>query len=247
MKRTLLLVSIAGLMTTHLCAASMELKDITTDPDSHYLKESEAVNSQKLLPPPPAIDSVQFVNDQAQYEMGRLQRDTPRGKQAFEDADQSGGISLAKTFSAAYGMTISEANTPELLTKMRGDVGDMATRIAKNHYMRLRPYVFHQTGTCKAADEARERNRGSYPSSHTSTGWGIALILTEINPERREELLQRGLEVGQSRVVCGYHWQSDVDAGRTMGAAQLAVLHANPQFQQQLQKAKAEFAKLKNR
>ena len=29
----------------------------------------------------------------------------------------------------------------------------------------------------------------------------------------------RGLAFGDSRVVCGVHWQSDVEAGRVIGAA----------------------------
>ncbi|MGV3345778.1 phosphatase PAP2 family protein, partial [Enterobacteriaceae bacterium LUAb1] len=37
--------------------------------------------------------------------------------------------------------------------------------------------------------------------------------------------------------------QSDIDAGRVVGSAIVATLHANPAFQQQLQKAKAEFNK----
>jgi hypothetical protein len=39
-------------------------------------------------------------------------------------------------------------------------------------------------------------------------------------------------------VICGYHWQSDVDAARIVGSAVVATLHTNPAFQQQLQKAK---------
>ncbi|CAH6112546.1 acid phosphatase [Klebsiella pneumoniae] len=38
-------------------------------------------------------------------------------------------------------------------------------------------------------------------------------------------------------------WQSDVDAARIVGSAVVATLHTNPAFQQQLQKAKDEFAK----
>ncbi|EHK6210663.1 phosphatase PAP2 family protein, partial [Shigella flexneri] len=42
--------------------------------------------------------------------------------------------------------------------------------------------------------------------------------------------------------ICGYHWQSDVDAARIVGSAIVATLHSNPVFQAQLQKAKDEFA-----
>ncbi|EGN0484120.1 phosphatase PAP2 family protein, partial [Escherichia coli] len=83
---------------------------------------------------------------------------------------------------------------------------------------------------------------GSYPSGHTSIGWATALVLSEINPARQDTILKRGYELGDSRVICGYHWQSDVDAARIVGSAIVATLHSNPVFQAQLQKAKDEFA-----
>ena len=70
-------------------------------------------------------------------------------------------------------------------------------------------------------------------------------MLAEINPERQNEILKRGYEMGESRVICGYHFQSDVDAGRITGAVTVARLHADPGFQAQLEKAKAEFRQLK--
>ena len=37
--------------------------DVTTKPNLYYLKSSEVVDSYKLLPPPPAVDSIGFLND----------------------------------------------------------------------------------------------------------------------------------------------------------------------------------------
>jgi acid phosphatase (class A) len=44
-------------------------------------------------------------------------------------------------------------------------------------------------------------------------------------------------------VVCGVHYPSDVEAGRTIGAAVVARLHAEPAFQADLAAAKVEAAK----
>lgn len=66
------------------------------------------------------------------------------------------------------------------------------------------------------------------------------MILAEIQPERATELMTRGLAYGQSRVICDAHWQSDVDAGRIMGAATVASLHVNPEFLADLAAAKEE-------
>lgn len=67
-------------------------------------------------------------------------------------------------------------------------------------------------------------------------GWAEALVLAEINVDRQDEILKRGYEIGQSRVIAGYHWQSDVDAARLMGSAVVARLHADSKFQAQLEK-----------
>ena len=74
------------------------------------------------------------------------------------------------------------------------------------------------------------RKDGSYPSGHTAFGWAWALILTEIAPERADVILARGRAFGESRMVCNVHWYSDVVAGRTIGAAAVARLHAEPEF-----------------
>ncbi|MFT4021066.1 MAG: phosphatase PAP2 family protein, partial [Acinetobacter sp.] len=74
-------------------------------------------------------------------------------------------------------------------------------------------------------------------------GWSTALILAEIRPDRQNEILKRGYEYGQSRVICGVHWQSDVDAGRITGSAIVARLHADAGFMKQLDQAKREIQK----
>ncbi len=127
---------------------------------------------------------------------------------------------------------------------MREDAGDLATREAKNYYMRTRPFAFFGEETCNPAQQAELSTNGSYPSGHTSIGWATALVLAEINPERQNEILKRGYDMGESRVICGYHFQSDVDAARLVASAVVARLHADPGFQTQLKKAKEEMERL---
>jgi acid phosphatase (class A) len=66
------------------------------------------------------------------------------------------------------------------------------------------------------------------------------LILAGLAPDKANALLQRGHAFGDSRMVCGVHWQSDLEAGRLVGAAAVARLQADPVFQAQAQLAKAE-------
>lgn len=234
----------AALLANSAMAAAPSGKDVTSTPDRYYSTNDEALDSLAILPPPPSFDSILFLQDRAMYEQGRLLRDTERGKLAVLDAISS---KVAESLSEAFGYSINEQNSPELfalIEHLRGELGDMATRAAKQKYYRVRPYVLYETNTCYPKDEERLRQNGSYPSGHSARGWAVALVLAEINPQRKEIIVKRGFEMGQSRVICGYHWQSDVDAGRLAGAAAVAALHANPAFMKQLQKAKDEFAQL---
>ena len=93
---------------------------------------------------------------------------------------------------------------------------------------------------CTPQDEEALRKDGSYPSGHTAIGWGWALILTELAPDRAEEILARGRSFGESRNVFNAHWYSDVVAGRLVGAAAVARLHANEQFRDAMEAARAD-------
>lgn len=228
-------------------AYASDVLDVTTDPTSFYLKESEAPNSLQLLPAPPDFTSVDFLRDKAMYDWGKSMRSTERGHQAYLDADSSKD-NVTKQFSPSFGHDISATSTPEiykLITTMKEDAGDLATRSAKKYYNRVRPFSFFNESTCRPEDEKELSTNGSYPSGHTTIGFAIALVLAEINPERQNEILKRGYDIGESRVICGYHWQSDVDAAKVMAAAVVAKLHTNAQFTAQLAKAKVEFSQLK--
>lgn len=226
--------------------AQQKIKDVRTNPDLYFLQADEVANSLELLPAPPQPGSILWMNDEAQYQWGKLQRNTPRGDQATADA-RVGGDGVPNAFSEAFGIRISKETTPEiykLVLGMREDAGDLATRAAKNYYMRVRPFAFYHETTCNPEQQQELSTNGSYPSGHTAIGWATALVLSEINIDRQNEILKRGYEMGQSRVICGYHFQSDVDAARLVSSAVVARLHANKNFMAQLEKAKAEFAKL---
>jgi acid phosphatase (class A) len=98
--------------------------------------------------------------------------------------------------------------------------------------------------TAVPAEEEELRHSGSYPSGHSARGWAIALVLAEINPANQDAILKRGIDYGESRVIAGYHYQSDVDAARLAASATVARLHADDAFAKQMVKAKKEFARI---
>jgi acid phosphatase (class A) len=208
---------------------------------SGYLPAADIPDSLGLLPPPPAAGSAAKAADVEAFKVTRALRDTARWQLATQDADLT-FPNAAGTFSCALGAPITEAETPRLYTLLRRTLADggAATRAAKGRYKRTRPFVEFSEETCAPNDEAYLRTDGSYPSGHSSLGWTWTLLLAELAPERDDAILARGFAYGQSRVICGVHWQSDVNAGRVMGAGVVARLHDDPTFRADFEAARKE-------
>ena len=207
-----------------------------------FLTEDEISSGEEYLPLPPKPTTEAFDNDIYRYEWGKTLRQTERGQQAVRDAVHTLKY-FSEIYSEPFGMEISKENTPEIYTLLSRLLA--TTKVckdkAKRRVMRERPYVYFDEPTPVPEDEEKLRSNSSYPSGHTTMGWGIALVLAEINPDSQDAILKRGYEYGESRVIVGFHYQSDVDAARLITSILLNRLHANEEFMLQLLKAKGEF------
>ena len=206
-----------------------------------YLAGQAVPASLELVPPPPVAGSAGFALDEQVSREARALRGTPRFAQATHDAELAFPAG-ARQFSCAIDLDVDAQRTPalyRLLERSRIDAG-AATRAAKKHHQRRRPFMVNNEPTCTPDDEEGLRKNGSYPSGHTSIGWAWALILAEIVPDRADAIIARGRNYGESRLVCNVHWQSDILEGRFMGAAAVARLHDNAAFQSDLLKARKE-------
>lgn len=217
---------------------------VTAQKAEPYFTVEELPNAVVYLPAPPETNEMRFAYDSAQYLWGKSMRATPRGEKARRDAEYS-IERMAAIFSPVLGVQISPNNTPQLW-KLLTDATrttDRACIRAKETYMRPRPFMRYNEPTLIPEDEEELRKNGSYPSGHTTLGWSTALILCQIAPEKQDALLKEGFEYGQSRVIAGYHWQSDVDAARLVASAAFARLQTSKAYQKQLKKAQKEYGK----
>ncbi len=225
-----------------LTSLSKEINEVRPGILEGYLSPGEYPNSLELLAPPPEEGSAAFQLDQEIAAMYGASEDEERKAQANRDNILT-FPEAADAFNIILDVQISEENTPHLYMILRRSLADagLATYEAKNHYSRKRPFLVNNTPTCVSEEETDHlREDGSYPSGHTAIGWAWALILTEVFPDQADVILERGKEFGISRNVCNVHWHSDVVAGRIMGAAAVARLHANEDFLIDLEAAKAE-------
>lgn len=212
-----------------------------------YLTDKEVPNAVYWLPAPPAPGSSQFMYDISQYYWGKEQRqDTLRAQKAIREAAYE-IVDMVPLFSEAFGFEISEEKTPAIYKVVYRGVETirLSATEPKATYMRTRPYVYFNEPTLVPQDEEELRTNGSYPSGHTIKAWGMALVLCEINPDAQDALYKLGYEWGQSRVIAGFHWQSDVDASRLLAAACYSRLHTNKAFLDDMKAAQKEFKKLK--
>ena len=210
-----------------------------------YIADEDMPDATVYLPAPPGPGDPLFAGDLAYYEWGKGIRATERGARAHDDARSSLNY-LAEIMEEAVGTRISNESTPNLyrLLSKSMTTANNATRKAKNHYKRVRPYVQFSEPTGVPEEEAGSRNSASYPSGHTTRGWTVALILAELLPDRSEDILKVGYDYGESRIIVGYHYQSDVQAARAAASAAVAVLHSDKDFQKDLKKAKKELSRL---
>ena len=210
-----------------------------------YMSEEDLPDASVYLPSPAKPGDPLFEGDLAYYAWGKSVRGTERGTLAHDDASSSLSY-VAKRLEPAIGFLIDPDTTPNLyrLLSKSYTTTNNANKKAKDYYNRKRPYVEFSEPTGVPESERGSRNSASYPSGHSTRGWTIALVLSELIPEKSEQILKVGYEYGESRVIVGYHYQSDVDAARIAASAALAVLHSNEEFQKDMELAKTELRQL---
>jgi membrane-associated phospholipid phosphatase len=86
------------------------------------------------------------------------------------------------------------------------------------------------------------RKSSSYPSGHSFRGMLTGLVLAEVHPEHAPELIDRGEEFGESRVICGFHWENDIVAGRIVAMKIMDALRAKPEFKAEIEKIRRDKA-----
>ena len=239
MKRFLFIATVCLLTTMNVWAQQ--------DAVQPYFSTQELPDLIKCLPAPPAFDSPEFANDVVRYQWGKTQRlDSERAAIAQRDAVWSYEALFAE-FNIPFGLTISRTETPEIWKLLETSLvtTDQMRVAPKAYYHRLRPFEMYNEHLLSPETESEVRGEGSYPSGHTARGWVTALLLAEINPARADTIFARGWMYGESRVIEGAHWQSDVDASRVAASIGYAALQSSPAFREQMERAKAEFVRKK--
>ena len=134
----------------------------------------------------------------------------------YEDGGNNNGVGGAAN--AEFGKVIDFVNS-------MGNNG--STEPAKRFYKYARPYrwssavaVVPQLEPAKSTTPATD---GGFTSGHSAEATRNAMAMAYVLPERYQELVGRGLELGESRILAGMHSPLDVISGRVQAQAVAAA------------------------
>ena len=210
-----------------------------------YLAPEDLPDLIQCLPAPPVKGSPAFKYDIQRYRWGKQQRKDPdRAAMARRDAVWTYEALLGE-LSEPFGLAISAEATPQIWTLMETSLKTMdPIRVApKAYFHRIRPFEYFKEPTLTGEDDEL-RGEGSYPSGHTLRGWLSALLLAEVNPAAANAIYARAWAYGESRVIAGAHWQSDVDVTRGAASICYSRLQTCAAFRAQMELAQDEFRRL---
>ena len=210
--------------------------------DYNVMDGVDIPHGENILNMPVTADSYRFVGDLMRYWQARNLRTTERGEQARCDAPYT-IENIEGTMGDVMEMEISETATPAIHALM-AYVLEKSSNTAdhmKPLRFRTRPFVQLGDNTLFPDDEEKEKGKSSYPSGHTCLGWSEALTLIEVAPELQDTILHRGFQFGESRQIAGYHWASDIEAGRLLASTLMTYLHNDATFLDLLAKARTEY------
>jgi len=213
----------------------------------YFLTADELPNVITFLPDVPKTSDPIFFNDSCVYEEGKRLRDTARGQLAVADTSITLRY-IMQRFGRAMECDLTPENYPFLSKFLLRTYATARLSItkAKDFYHRQRPYQYFNEHT-PVPNHEDANDWTSYPSGHTIRYWTSALLLASIAPEHQNEIFKTGYEMGQSRAIVGYHYQSDIDAARLVASTAFARLMASPQWRKEYRKAVKEYKKVSSR
>ncbi|ESY88747.1 phosphatase [Mesorhizobium sp. LNHC220B00] len=191
------------------------------------------VDLTMILPPPPANDSAETKAELGEVLTVQVTRTPEMEARAIADAEEN-----VWRFADVMGPNFNKDKLPKFsaffdrVVETEGAVVDPA----KDVWKRPRP---HQLSDL-VKPVVKLSSSGSWPSGHATVGTMMGIILSDMVPERRAEIMARAAEFGHNRIVGGIHYPSDVEMGKISGSVIAAVLLNRDDFKAEYDVARAE-------
>ena len=195
--------------------------------------DSKEVDLLVILPPPPANDSAQTKAELAEILTYQVTRTHEMVARAQADVTEN-----VWRFANVMGPNFTQEKLPKFsaffdrVVETEGAVVDPA----KDVWKRPRPHLYSNL----VKPVVPLSKSGSYPSGHATVGTLMAIVLSNMVPEKRGELMARGWEYANNRVIGGIHYRSDIEAGRIAGSLIAEAIWSQADFAAEFAAAKAE-------
>lgn len=101
----------------------------------------------------------------------------------------------------------------------------------------------HQKVQSEEAYESMSKDKlsaNSYPSGHSAGIWSMAMTMIELYPQKADLIMRAANDFSISRVICRYHWNSDVIQGKIVGSIMNPICHAVSDYNTLLEEASRE-------
>ncbi|MEI9416636.1 acid phosphatase [Mesorhizobium sp. Cs1321R2N1] len=191
------------------------------------------VDLTMILPPPPANDSAETKAELGEVLTMQVTRTPEMEARAIADAEEN-----VWRFADVMGPNFNKDKLPKFsaffdrVVETEGAVVDPA----KDVWKRPRP---HQLSDL-VKPVVKLSSSGSWPSGHATVGTMMGIILSDMVPERRAQIMARAAEFAHNRIVGGIHYPSDVEMGKISGSVIAAVLLNRDDFKAEYDVARAE-------
>ena len=206
-----------------------------TAPAAAAMLDPAAIDASRLLPPPPPAGSARAIAEMEELKTIAAHATPDAIAVAARDAkDETPDI-----FNAAIGFDIAAVPAAYKLLNLVVEEEDGDSKTAKEFFHRDRPYAVDPSlKTCTPVKPGKAAN--SYPSGHATLAFSMGVVLASLLPEKSQAILARASQYAEHRLVCGVHFRSDITAGQQFGTVLALRLMQNPDFQAQMNLARAQ-------
>jgi acid phosphatase (class A) len=195
--------------------------------------DNTVIDLTMILPPPPADDSAKTKEELGQVLTIQVTRTPEMVERAKADDEES-----VWRFADVVGPKLSKDSLPltaaffDRVAATEGAVVDPAKKIFK----RPRPYQM-----IDIVQPVLEKSKsGAWPSGHATVGTMMGILLSDMIPEKRHEIMDRAWEFGWNRVIAGMHCPGDIEVGRISGAVITSELFKHDDFKADYEAARKE-------
>lgn len=202
----------------------------------HVLTEAQ-LNPAILLPPPVKDGTKEQKAELADVQQAYKTRTPERRAQAEWDDKHETVELFFKTLGPGFDLN-KLPETAKLIAVVENEQS-VAANMAKRYFLRNRPWAVDPSlVACDYKPNAAPLT--SYPSGHATLGYSEGYILAALMPEMAQPILTRAQEYAYSRVVCGAHYGSDIEASHVLGTELAMLMLKEPKFAAEFEASKAE-------